>query len=232
MGTPSLDRLASLKYKLSSEGISNDCVNIICSAWRPGTCKQYQYAWKLWVEWCNSNNVQPMKASVKDILNFLTIQFHLGKSYSILNTYRSAISSVHDFIDNNPVGQHHLTVRFFKGVSNLRPSRPRYTFTWDVDCVLSFIETLWPLSNLSLKLLTYRLIALLALASAQRTQTLKFLDVSMLKFDNSGATFRLKNLTKTDKPGRFSTIYFPTFENNVKLCPCKTLQYYVDFTKD
>lgn len=231
MGKDSLDRLACLKSSLNASGISSDCSDVICSSWRDSTNKQYQYAWCKWSKWCLRNSFSPVNANMSVILNFLTEQFKLGKSYSILNTYRSAISSVHDFIDNAPIGQHHLIVRFFKGVANMRPSLPKYSFTWDVECVLRHIEGLWPLHQLSLKILTFRLLTLMALVTAQRSQTLKFLDISTIRRDQSGITFCLKKLTKTDKPGKFRNIFFPVFTDNEKLCVCKNLECYIDATK-
>jgi hypothetical protein len=55
--------------------------------------------------------------------------------------------------------------------------------TWDVSVVLTFLFTLYPLSELSLKLLTYKLIALIALTTAARAQTISALDINyMSKF--------------------------------------------------
>jgi hypothetical protein len=55
-----------------------------------------------------------------------------------------------------------------KGYYNINPSRARYSNTWDVNMVLDFLCTLYPLEDLSLKDLTLKLIALVALATAAR----------------------------------------------------------------
>jgi hypothetical protein len=55
--------------------------------------------------------------------------------------------------------------------------------TWDVPVVSKFLFTLYPLSELSLKLLTYKLTALIALTTAVRAQTISALDINyMSKF--------------------------------------------------
>jgi len=131
----------------------------------------------------------PIDSSVQDLLNFLSIQFKLGKSYSILNTYRSAVSSVHNFIGNAPIGKHHLVNRFVKGLANLKSPLPRYSETWDVDKVFSFLESLWPLDVLSLKMLSFRTVALVALITAQRSQTIQYLDISRMKQNSDGIIF-------------------------------------------
>jgi hypothetical protein len=67
-----------------------------------------------------------------------------------------------------------------KGVFNSVPSGPMYYFTWDVTVVLMFLKTLYPLESLTLKLLTLKVKALIALTAAPRTQTL----VAMQYHDN------------------------------------------------
>jgi hypothetical protein len=52
--------------------------------------------------------------------------------------------------------------------------------TWDVSVVLTFLFILHPLSELSLKLLTYKLIALIALTTAARAQTILALDINYM----------------------------------------------------
>ena len=65
-----------------------------------------------------------------------------------------------------------LVVKFMKGIFFQKPPLPRNIFTWDVTTVLKYLSELFPLQDLSLKLLTFKLVALLALASAPRAQTL------------------------------------------------------------
>lgn len=225
------DRLVDLKENLRDKGFSDESIEIINASWRESTIKQYQYAWKLWSKWCVSFRKDPINSSVQDLLNFLSIQFKFGKSYSILNTYRSSISSVHNLIQNAPIGQHVLVNRFFKGLANLKPSLPRYSVTWDVDKVFAFLESLWNLEDLSLKMLSCRAVALVALVTAHRSQTIQFLDISTMEQDSSGITFHLNKLTKTDKPGKFRSVFIPIFKENEKLCVVRTLNVYISRTK-
>jgi hypothetical protein len=69
---------------LSDKGFAEDSIDIISASWRESTIKQYQYAWKLWSNWCISHSIDPINSSVQDLLNFLSVQFKLVKSYSIL----------------------------------------------------------------------------------------------------------------------------------------------------
>lgn len=69
-------------------------------------------------------------------------RFEDGRQYRTINTVRSAISMTHEEVDGVHVGQHPLVSRFLKGVFNSRPLCPKYTFTWDVDTVLFYLNNL------------------------------------------------------------------------------------------
>jgi len=98
-----------------------------------------------------------------------------------INTARSALSSVFGNIDGVPIGEHKLIVTFMKGVSKLRPACPRYDVTWNPDTVLSMLRT-WPTQNCDLQKLTFKVVALLALVTGQRVQTLSSIKISEIFF--------------------------------------------------
>ena len=57
---------------------------------------------------------------------------------------------------------------------------PRYTAVWNVNQVLDYLKTLYPVNGISLKSLTLKLTMLLALVTAQRGQSLLLLNVAPL----------------------------------------------------
>jgi hypothetical protein len=73
--------------------------------------------------------------------------------------------------------------------------------TWDVSVVLTFLFTLYPLSELSLKLLTYKLIALIALTTAARAQTILALDINYMSKFFDKYVFQIQQFLKTSRPG-------------------------------
>jgi hypothetical protein len=91
------------------------------------------------------------------VANFLSEGFADGKSYSTVNTYRSALSSTLHPINHTTIGTHPLVVRILKRIYNLRTPDPRYSTTWDVAKVTSYLKTLFPLDQLNLKNLTLKL---------------------------------------------------------------------------
>ena len=78
----------------------------------------------------------PFKA-LWETVNFLAELFEMGYSYSSLNSYWSAISSVHEHIEGMAIGQHPMVARVLKGAYNIRPPIPRYKSTWKVAQVIS-----------------------------------------------------------------------------------------------
>ena len=93
----------------------------------------------VWNCWCNQRNYDPISAPVEAVLEFLTEEFHKGKQYSTLNSYRSSISMTYVGVKGIPVGKLPIVSRFMKGIFNLRPPCLRYTSSWDVSAVLDFI---------------------------------------------------------------------------------------------
>ena len=58
-----------------------------------------------------------------------------------------------------------------KGIFNMKPSLLRYVNTWDVQTVITYLDSLNTL-EVSLKLLSVKFTTLLALTTGQRCQTL------------------------------------------------------------
>lgn len=120
----------------------------------------------LWLGWCSGQLPDPFSPSVGDIGEFLSDEFHKGKSYSSINTLRSSLSSILNTIDGFAVRKHPTVI--LKGVYNSKPPVPKYCITWDVSIVLSYIKTLPCNEDLTLKELSHKLAILIALVSADK----------------------------------------------------------------
>ena len=99
MWSSQIGRLASVRNSLSSCKLSEESLSIYNASWRKSTVKSYDSVLNLWAGWCNQRSVNPISAPLKDIIQFLTDQFHAGKQYSTINTHRSTISFAHPPID-------------------------------------------------------------------------------------------------------------------------------------
>lgn len=119
-----------------------------------------------------------------------------------------------------------------KGIFNLRPPIPRYSFTWDVAKVLNYLGSLHPLQDLSMKLLTLKTVALLALATAQRAQTLANLKLNLIQRTGNSLNFRIDSLLKTSRPKHLNNEISVSSYHKAQVCPVKTLVYYISKTKN
>ncbi|KYN50034.1 hypothetical protein ALC62_00061, partial [Cyphomyrmex costatus] len=155
--------------------------------------------------------------------------FKEGAGYSTLNTARSTISliSIYNINKNGLIG------RFLKGVFNQRPTKPKYSTTWDITPVLNFIESLHPLRQLRLKQAVEKVATLLALTTAQRLQTLALININNIVKSHSGISIKITERIKTSKPGVFQPeLILPFFKEKPGLCVASAILDYIDYTKE
>ena len=170
--------VANLRRSFLSEGFSDGVITLIRQSWRSSSESAYCSAWHLWDSWCLGLGVDPLSAPLKEILEFLSTQFQLGKQYRTINTIWSVISMTHTDIDGVRVGQHPLVSRLLKGVFNSRPPTPRYSHTWDVNLVLSYRESQPENQVLTFQALTHKVAMLMALSNAVRCSNLAALNLN------------------------------------------------------
>ena len=86
-------------------------------------------SFKKWASWCAEQDRNPLSGPISDVANFSPELYEQGYKYSSLNAYRLAISSTHEKVDGQPVGQHPTIVRVLKEAFNMRPPLPKYSIT-------------------------------------------------------------------------------------------------------
>jgi hypothetical protein len=134
---------------------------------------------------------------------------------------------------NNTFGSHPLVCRFMKGVFETKPSLPRYSETWDVTIVINYLAALGPPDGLTMKVLTYKVVMLLALLSGQRRQTLHALDINGMQLDSDKCIFTIRTLLKTSRVGHhLPPIKLLAFKPDPALCIVTHLERYIDRTRD
>ena len=189
--------LPLVRQHLQSQGISSSASDIIMQFWRTSTRVQYSSYIKKWLEFCRKWQINPVLPPVASGLNFLAELYHKGLSYSALNTARSALASVIILKGNQSFGNHPLVSRFLKGTFATRPALPKHKELWDVNTVLEHLKTLHPAETLSLKLLSLKLVMLMAILSGQRCQTIHALTTKDMKASNNKVMFIVNDLLKT-----------------------------------
>lgn len=125
------------------------------------------------------------------------------------------------------VGKHPMVCRLHKGVFHARPPLPRYTSTWDVQTILQYLESIGPNTSLPLKLLTFKLVMLMALTRPSHSADLASLQLDRRQFRPEGVVFLPATLAKQSAQGKpLSEYFFPSFPHNSELCPVETLRHY------
>ena len=118
-----------------------------------------------------------------------------------MNQFRSSLAYFLKYEFPN-LGYDVTITRLFKMFYKTRPSFPRYNVTWDVGQVLRFLASWHPPSSLTLKQLTLKTVALVALTSSDRSQTLQALRVDRVAATPQGLEFVIFDVLKTSRRGR------------------------------
>ena len=114
-----------------------------------------------------------------------------------------------------------------KGVYNDRPPLPRYSSTWKVQTVLDHLISLGDNSKLTLKQLSHKTLALLALTRPSRSADLSQLDIQCKHYKPNGVAFLPRSLAKQSRQGRIIVeFFFPSFPEDPRLCPVTTFREY------
>ena len=134
--------MAHLRKKFRDQNLSEEAIALMLKSWKTKTNKSYDSLFSKWHSWCIQQSYDPFSGPITNVVNFLAYLFKEGYQYSSINSYRSAISLVHEKVEGNNVGQHPLVTRLLKGIFHDRPPLPRYSGTWNVQNVLNYLERL------------------------------------------------------------------------------------------
>ena len=116
-----LSRVAYLRQQYADKRISGEATELLLSSWRKKSAQSYDSLCKRWISWCAERNLDPVSGPIEDIVNFLAHLHTQGYQYRSLNSYRSAIASMHAPIEGVSIGQHPLVSRLMKGAFQSRP---------------------------------------------------------------------------------------------------------------
>lgn len=208
------------------QGIPPPALEITISSLSESSLKNYDVALKKWWSFCNQTSIDLYNPSIREIILFLSDQYEKGLSYSSINCIRSAIS----LIVSVDCAEDSRVKRFFKGISNLRPSRPKYDQTWDPKIILDFYNDKAEDKDLSLKDLSKKLIVLLALTTGHRMQTLSLINITNLRRSETQLEIHIPDRIKTSRRGSTQPLLILPFYSNRKLCVATTLISYLDMT--
>ena len=219
-------RMAYIRRSCKAGNLSDEATQLLMASWRSKSQSSYNSLFHKWEGWCSQRKRNPIFGPVEDVANFLAYLFEKGYSYSSLNSYRSAISSVHERVEGVPVGQHPTVTRILKGAYNIRPPKPRYKETWKVSQVIQWLDSQ---RNESLLELSMKAVTLCALTRPCRSAELAAMDVDSIRFSPEGVRVLPIAPPKQARAGNaIKDYFFPQFEQNINICPVTTLRKYCD----
>ena len=187
-GNPTSSRVGYLRQRYKNCHISEGATKLLLASWRQKSSKMYDSLFGKWIGWCTERDSDPFSGPTVNVLARLYAQ---GYQYRYINSYRSAISSVHEKVDGYEVDHHPLVSRTLKGIFHERPPQPRYSETWNVGIVVTtYIESLGGNDSLSLAVLTHKSVMLLALTRPSISADLSQLDLKFRRYLPEGVAFQ------------------------------------------
>ncbi len=161
------------------DGLPAEVQETIASARAPATRKLYSSKWGVFESWCLTRAIDPVNCPVGPVLEFLQERLTVGAAATTLRVYVAAIAARRE-LDEIPLGRHRLVSAFMRGARRLRPVRPTAVPSWDLSVVLEGLVTapFEPLESASDRILTLKVVLLLALTSLKRVGDLQAFSVS------------------------------------------------------
>ncbi|KAK3093023.1 hypothetical protein FSP39_010166 [Pinctada imbricata] len=220
------NRLEVIGGRYESIGLSENVRSLILGSCRNGTNRAYQSAWSKWVGWCRERQITPFSASLSQFLEYLSWLCENNFEYRTINVHRSAISTVLTHVDGTPMGQHFLTSKLMKGIYNKIPPKPKYQQIWDLDKVLSYLNSLETNDKLHIKVLSKKLAFLLAVVSPKRVSEISRLNTEFMKYSDTGVIFELPGLSKTQSSSKPKQVKYDAYPENPQLCVVSCIKTY------
>uniref|UniRef100_A0A6I8RJ21 Core-binding (CB) domain-containing protein n=1 Tax=Xenopus tropicalis TaxID=8364 RepID=A0A6I8RJ21_XENTR len=170
---PEFNGLALESLVLSRRGFSTEVIQTMMAARRPVSAKTYHRVWRIYQEWCQSQGQPFQDFSVPRLLSFLQSGLDKGLSLGSLKSQISALS----VLFQQRIASLPDVRTFLQGVSRLHPPFRDPTPPWDLNLVLTALQTapFEPLATIPLAWVTWKTAFLLAITSARRVSELSSL---------------------------------------------------------
>ena len=244
--TPS-SRMEVVRRGVRKAKFSDKVASIVSRARRRSTRKVYDAKWIIFRDWCNRRSVDPTKPSMANVADFLLFLFkEKNLAISTIKGYRAMLSNTLKFGSHaSSLGSDPVISELIRSFELERPVSRSLTPKWNLSVVLhSLISPPFePLSEASIKFLSWKTVFLLTLASGARRSEIHALSMEpqLLRFNNNGSvslSLQPGFLAKTQLPSVVpSPIVIPSLtaycgndDPDRLLCPVRALRQYLKMT--
>ena len=242
-------RMGIIQQSIRDKKISKEVADHVSRARRESTRKVYDAKWRVFVDWTNQKQINPIKASPTVIADFLIFLFRDKKcQVSTIKGYRSTISNTLKFKSGYDIGSHPIISELIKSFETQRPVERSLAPKWDLSLVLSHIckAPFEPLHEASLLHLSMKTAFLLTMATARRVSEVHAfaIDKEHFRFSNIDGSLIIRTqvgfLAKNQLPTRApDSIKIPKLSNfcakndsfSRLLCPIRAIKVYLKRTK-
>ena len=139
----------------------------------------YQKCWKEWARWCARQSLPDNALSAPKLANFLLHFFQVGLAWHTIGIYHSAISTFLEPHCIHKASNHPVISKLMHHFYLQHPPSRKWFDPWDVECLLSLLESWAPASSLTTFKLAWKTATLLALVTAKQCS-----DLTLLCVDN------------------------------------------------
>ena len=235
---------------IKEQGFSEAVAARIEAPQRRSTRSVYEAKWTIFTKWCDANQVDFKSPPVKSVADFLMHLFTDKKLQpSTIDGYRSAIADKLGIETVNISKDDNLT-RLLDSFHRDRPKGRRGIPSWNLSLVLHQLTKapFEPLSEASLKHLTFKTVFLLALGSGKRRSEIHAWQHKNIRHQSDWSkvslfpspSFLSKNQLARLGPESVAPVVIPalapTLDRSLKsdrsLCPVRALRYYLDRTSN
>ena len=241
----------AIKSAVVNKGFSQQVAKHVSCAVTDSSRRVYQSRWAKFCQWCQKNNINEMEQTIPVIADFLVYLFEEEEaSTNTIKGYRTALSRTLLYSCDEDISNSVVLTDLIKAFERERPMRAVEFPKWDLRLVLEMLskEPFEPLSQASLKLLTFKTVMLIALASASRRGEIHALDVKLItQMENwkyvklaPNPKFLAKNFDYATGNRNFEGFVIeslkhrlgPGLEQDALLCPVRALRYYLHRTEN
>ena len=242
--------LASGLETKSPQKFSSTVAERIKAPQRFSSRRVYESRWSIFESWGKEKQVEFEQPSISTITDFL---IHLFNEKNLKPTtiagYRTAIAD-HLGPAGTDISHSFELNRLIASFHRDRPVKDRGVPSWDLSLVLLALtkSPFEPLKDAPLKLLTFKTVFLMTLASGRRRGEVHAWTFKSLKHKTGwkevtvapSSVFLSKNQLASDGPNVVQPVVIPALKpildsslsQDMTLCPVRSLRYYVDKTKD